>query len=63
MKKTQSLSRRRFLLAAGAASAAGAAAVAARQGPAVPEATVSNRAAGGYRASEHINNYYRTAKV
>ncbi len=59
------LSRRNFLLAVGASGAAGAAALAARP------AQQSQAAAGGedkkntrgYQATDHVRNYYRTAKV
>jgi hypothetical protein len=63
--KQSKLSRRNFLLAAGAGSAAAAAAVAAKALPqAQPAAPVDDkRKTRGYHVSAHINNYYRTAKV
>ena len=61
------LSRRKFLMTVGAGSAATAAAVVAvkKSAPAVSGAvsTKDKRATRGYQASEHVNNYYRTAKV
>ena len=59
------LSRRNFLLAAGAGGVAGAAAIVAgnsvKQKPvAVPD---DKRSGKGYQVSEHVNNYYRTTKV
>jgi hypothetical protein len=58
--------RRRFLVGAGAAGAAGAAAVvAARTGTELPSPQLAKAGedARGYHVTEHINNYYRTAKV
>lgn len=62
--KKARLSRRHFLLTVGAGGAATAAAIVAKQPPAVkdPRAT-DRRAARGYQATEHVNNYYRTTKV
>jgi hypothetical protein len=59
------LSRRNFLLAAGAGGAATIAAIAVKpQAQPQPEKSgTGKRATKGYAASEHINNYYRTAKV
>ncbi len=59
------LSRRNFLLTVGAGGAATAAAVVAtRSGSTKPvPAANDKRATRGYEASEHVNNYYRTAKV
>jgi hypothetical protein len=63
-EKKAKLSRRNFLLTAGAATAAGAAAIATKSGlqPA-DNASKDKRATRGYQVSEHINNYYRTTKV
>ena len=63
-KKTK-LSRRNFLLTLGAGGVATAAAVVAtgNKNPAAPETSKDKRATRGYQASEHVNNYYRTAKV
>jgi hypothetical protein len=60
-EKKAILSRRNFLVTLGAGGAATAAAVVAKK----PSATDSKdkRASRGYQASEHVNNYYRTAKV
>ena len=59
------LSRRNFLLAVGAGGAATAAAIAAGTAPGAPgrAAAEGKRPSGGYRTSEHVNNYYRTTKV
>jgi nitrous oxide reductase len=60
------LSRRKFLLTVGAGSAATAAAVVAVRGtnaPTSPASKKDKRATRGYHATEHVNNYYRTAKV
>ena len=59
------LSRRNFLLAIGASGAAGAAALAAKTVPQAqpPAASADKRRTGGYQASAHVRNYYRTAKV
>jgi len=65
MDTKSSLSRRNFLLAAGAGGAAAAAAIASKVVPQQtppPEGTHKQRTTG-YRASEHVRNYYRTAKV
>jgi len=65
MNRPQSrLSRRNFLLAAGAGGVAATAAIVARpardaQATGAKEATASK----GYHVTEHIRNYYRTAKV
>ena len=62
--RTRRLSRRNFLLAAGAGTAASAAALVARN--AVPTASPSTRsrpAGRGYHATGHTDNYYRTTKV
>jgi hypothetical protein len=62
------LSRRNFLLTVGAGGAAGAAAIVATTVPqqAQPQPAVTGegkKKTRGYHASEHIRNYYRTAKV
>ena len=61
-ERTRRLSRRNFLLTVGAGGAATAAAIVAKN-PSSQTADKSKRAARGYHASEHINNYYRTTKV
>ena len=63
-ERARTLSRRRFLLTLGAGGAATAAAIATRApGSASAGKPPAKRATRGYHASEHINNYYRTAKV
>lgn len=60
------LSRRNFLIAASAGSAASAAALIAGKAPqqsTEASAKDGKRGSSGYKVSEHINNYYRTAKV
>lgn len=59
------LSRRNFLFAAGAGGAAAAAALASKVLPqqAVPSDGANKGRAAGYRLSEHVRDYYRTAKV
>jgi len=65
MKHSQSkLSRRRFLLAIGVGSTSAAVALVTRNNfgaPAEPTKTTHN--GQGYRVTEHIRNYYRTARV
>lgn len=65
-ERTKHLSRRKFLLTAGAAGAATAAAVVASK-TAAPTPSASDakdkRATRGYQASAHVSNYYRTTKV
>lgn len=62
--RTTRLSRRNFLLTLGAGGAATAAAiVATKNPPSSTETSKDKRATRGYQASEHVNNYYRTAKV
>lgn len=65
MKSPQSkLSRRNFLLAAGAGSVAATAALVANQGrEAQPKTQEKTMGSKGYRLTEHIQNYYRTTKV
>ena len=64
-ERTKRLSRRNFLLAVGAGSAATAAAVVANKTSTAVQKTSGSgkRETRGYQSSEHINNYYRTAKV
>ena len=57
------LSRRKFLLTVGAGSAATAAAVVATKKTTPAVSGKDKRATRGYHATEHVNNYYRTAKV
>ena len=63
-ERTKRLSRRNFLLTVGAGGAATAAAIVAKNSPPPSQApSKDKRATRGYQASEHVNNYYRTAKV
>jgi hypothetical protein len=62
--RTQRLSRRNFLTTLGAGGAATAAAIVASKSPSSkPPAATDKRATRGYRATAHVSNYYRTAKV
>ena len=62
-KKTR-LSRRTFLVTLGAGGAAAAAAVVAtRPAPAMVAKDAGKRSTEGYHVTEHVNNYYRSAKV
>jgi shikimate 5-dehydrogenase len=64
-ERTKRLTRRNFLLTLGAGGAATAAAVVASKS--TPTNATSSakdkRATRGYQSSEHVGNYYRTAKV
>jgi hypothetical protein len=65
MKTAQSrISRRSFLLAATAGTAATAAAIVGQKAPDVTSKK-DNRteSAKGYQLTEHVRNYYRTAKI
>ena len=62
-EKRAKLSRRNFLLAVGAGGAATAAAIVAKNSSTPQSTSKDKRATRGYQASEHVNNYYRTAKV
>jgi hypothetical protein len=63
-ERTKALSRRKFLLAAGAGGVATAAAIVAQNSPpSAKSPDSSKRATRGYQTSEHVNNYYRTTKV
>lgn len=58
------LSRRKFLLTVGSGGAAAAAAVVAGRQPSTRDAAgTARRTSQGYQVTEHVNNYYRTAKV
>jgi hypothetical protein len=62
---TADLKRRRFLFSLGAGSA-GAAAVAAVPAMAIaeqPKQENSDNKTSGYRETEHVRDYYRTAKI
>ena len=62
-KDKAKLSRRNFLLAVGAGSAASAAALVGKTAPQPATVGDDKKKTKGYQASEHIRNYYRTAKV
>ena len=62
-ERAKRLSRRNFLLAVGAGGAATAAAVITQKSKPAQSSSKDKRATRGYQASEHVNNYYRTAKV
>jgi hypothetical protein len=63
-QKKAVLSRRNFLLTVGAGGAATAAAIVAKNGPTTPASVGKDkRATSGYKVSEHVSKYYRTAKV
>jgi nitrous oxide reductase len=65
-ERSQRLSRRKFLLTVGAGGAATAAAVVTARrstSSSTPASGKGKRATVGYQATEHVNNYYRTAKV
>ena len=64
-ERTKRLSRRHFLLAVGTGGAVAAAAIVAKNAPQVqsPLRNHDKRATRGYQASQHVNDYYRTAKV
>jgi len=58
------LSRRRFLLAAGAGGVATAAVVATKKTPeAQPKKAEAANGGTGYHVTEHIRKYYNTAKL
>jgi len=64
MKGPQSkLSRRNFLLAVGAGGASATVALVASKNGAPLKKEKTSSDARGYRLTEHIRNYYRTAKV
>jgi hypothetical protein len=63
-ERTKRLSRRNFLLTAGAGGAVAAAAIVAKStSPSATSPDKNKRATRGYQSSEHVNNYYRTTKV
>lgn len=65
MERTRpTLSRRTFLLAAGAGTAATAAAIVGHKAPAREAAPDSGPSqTSGYRETAHVRNYYRTARI
>lgn len=62
-ERTARLSRRNFLLTVGVGGAATAAAVVATKKSPPAARGQGKRATRGYQATEHVSNYYRTAKV
>ncbi|HSA71801.1 MAG TPA: formate dehydrogenase [Burkholderiales bacterium] len=62
-ERSPRLSRRKFLFTVGAGGAATAAAVVATKKTISATSGNGKRATRGYHATEHVNNYYRTAKV
>ena len=60
---TSKLSRRNFLLAAGAGGAATAALVATKGPQAQPKKAEAVTGSKGYHLTDHIRKYYNTAKV
>ena len=62
-ERTTRLSRRNFLLTVGVGGAASAAAVVATKKSLQVASGQGKRATRGYQATEHVANYYRTAKV
>ena len=64
MKTTKAkLSRRHFLLSVGAGTAAGAAAIVAKKEADTAPQESSPESKKGYQLTEHVRNYYRTAKI
>ena len=58
------LSRRNFLLAVSAGSAASAAAIIAKKPAGTePSKDKSSESGKGYQLTDHVRNYYRTAKI
>ena len=58
------LSRRHFLFAVGAGTAAGAAAIVAKKEAGTDNPQDKNvESKKGYQLTEHVRNYYRTAKI
>lgn len=61
--RTQRLSRRHFLLTVGAGGAAGAAAIVSRKEAGDSDKAEAAGSKKGYHVTEHVQNYYRTAKI
>ena len=55
--------RRRFLFALGATSAGAAATPALAAAPQQVTAQVESKATSGYRATDHVRDYYDTARI
>ena len=60
---TSKLSRRNFLLAAGAGGVAAAAVVAGKSGQAQTKKPEAVSGSKGYHVTDHVRKYYNTAKV
>jgi hypothetical protein len=64
MKKTdRKLSRRGFLLAVGAGGASAGVALVSKERGENAARSAKPQTSQGYRLTEHVQNYYRTAKV
>lgn len=57
------LSRRTFLAVLGAGGASATVALVANEKEKRPAASAGTESSRGYRVTEHVRNYYRTAKV
>ena len=57
------LSRRKFLVALGAGGASATVALVAKEKEQGTTEAAKEESSRGYRVTEHIQNYYRTAKV
>jgi hypothetical protein len=63
-KSPAKVSRRAFLLAAGAGTAATAAAIVGQKAAdPIPSQDANKKKSGGYELTEHVRNYYRTARI
>lgn len=65
-QQPENLKRRGFLLAAGVGSAGAVAAVAVGVGKEAAQPVVAVKAeekTGSYAETQHVNNYYRTARI
>lgn len=57
------LSRRNFLVALGAGGASATVALASKEKEQPAAGSAETESSRGYRLTEHVRNYYRTAKV
>ncbi|MDH3438042.1 MAG: twin-arginine translocation signal domain-containing protein [Betaproteobacteria bacterium] len=62
-KPDRKLSRRSFLLAVGAGGAAATVALVSKEQEQNASGSAKTETSQGYRLTEHVQNYYRTAKV
>jgi hypothetical protein len=62
-KPDRKLSRRNFLLAVGAGGASATVALVSKQREQAADGSAKPKTSQGYRLTEHVQNYYRTAKV